>query len=93
MQLLTELVQDQRWKRSMRDSCTKPDNILFNELWPGRRTLSTVVLPFPGPAGRAAVRAMETVAAGRRWQKAAGRRWQRSRTAAGGDGGAGPEAG
>ena len=33
------------------DSLTVADNALFNQVWPGRRVLSTVVLPPPGPAG------------------------------------------
>ncbi|TFV53694.1 GNAT family N-acetyltransferase [Blastococcus sp. TF02A-35] len=35
------------------DSLTVPDNELFNQLWPARRTLSTVVVPY-GPGGRTA---------------------------------------
>lgn len=42
------------------DSGTVPDNALFNQLWPGRRTLSTVLVPLHGPIGGA------TVAAARR---------------------------
>jgi CelD/BcsL family acetyltransferase involved in cellulose biosynthesis len=40
-----------------RDSCTVPDNALFNELWPRRRTLSTVVVPLHGRVGSAALAA------------------------------------
>ncbi|MCW2583981.1 MAG: hypothetical protein JWQ53_2771 [Klenkia sp.] len=35
----------------VRDSVTAPDNVLFNQLWPDRRRLSTLVVPGPGHAG------------------------------------------
>lgn len=36
-----------------RDSATVPHNTLFNQFWPSRRTLSTVLAPLRGPAGDA----------------------------------------
>ena len=48
-----------------RDSATLPDNTVFNQLWPARRTLSTVVVPLHGPTGSAAVRALRFVQAHR----------------------------
>ena len=38
-----------------RDSLTVPDNELFNQLWAGRLSLSTVVVPLGGPVGSGAV--------------------------------------
>ncbi|TKJ28114.1 GNAT family N-acetyltransferase [Blastococcus sp. CCUG 61487] len=38
-----------------RDSATVPDNTLFNQLWSGRRTLSTVLVPLHGPLGSTAL--------------------------------------
>ncbi|WP_159961726.1 GNAT family N-acetyltransferase [Blastococcus haudaquaticus] len=46
-----------------RDSCTVPDNTLFNQLWPSRRRLSTVVVPMRGRTGTVAVTGIE----GARW--------------------------
>ena len=43
-----------------RDSATVPDNTLFNQLWPDRMTLSTVVVPLRGSLGGGAVAAMRT---------------------------------
>jgi Acetyltransferase (GNAT) domain len=38
-----------------RDSSTVPDNTLFNQLWPSRRTLSTLVVPLHGRIGSTAL--------------------------------------
>ncbi|MGY2127003.1 GNAT family N-acetyltransferase [Blastococcus sp. SYSU DS0617] len=46
-----------------RDSATVPDNTLFNQLWPGRRRFSTVLVPLSGAAGSV------TLAAARRVQQ------------------------
>ncbi len=46
-----------------RDSCTVPDNVLMNRLWPDRRTLSTVLVPLPGRAGTATLAALRRAAA------------------------------
>jgi hypothetical protein len=45
-----------------RDSATSPDNTLFNQLWPSRTTLSTVVVPLHGRVGRVAVHAARAAA-------------------------------
>jgi hypothetical protein len=44
------------------DSGTVPDNTLFNQLWPSRRTLSTVLVPVHGPIGGATVAAARRLA-------------------------------
>lgn len=41
---------------AVRDSVTLTDNDLFNQVWPARRTLSTVIVPPSGRAGTAATR-------------------------------------
>jgi CelD/BcsL family acetyltransferase involved in cellulose biosynthesis len=58
-QLLVDLIDDPARARPVRDSCTSPENTLFNQLWPDRRTLSTIVLPLHGAAGSVAVRTLE----------------------------------
>lgn len=41
-----------------RDSCTAASNVTESQVWPGRRALSTAVVPFASPTGRTAVRAL-----------------------------------
>ncbi len=45
------------------DSCTDPNNEMFNRLWPDRRKLATTVLPASGPLGKVAVPALRTAIA------------------------------
>ena len=48
------------------DSCAEPDNELINGLWPDRRTLSTLVFPAAGMAGRVRLAVLGLAAAIRR---------------------------
>lgn len=45
------------------DSCTAPDNEMYNRLWRDRRELTTTVAPAPGTRGRLAVPALRAVMA------------------------------
>jgi CelD/BcsL family acetyltransferase involved in cellulose biosynthesis len=58
----------------MLDSCTAPDNELYNRLWRDRRELASTVLPAAGARGRVAVPAVRAAIAlrERRRQRAAG---------------------
>jgi hypothetical protein len=52
-----------------RDSATAPENALFNQLWPSRLAMSTVVIPLHGRVGNLAVHASRVLAQGReRWR-------------------------
>lgn len=54
MQMLARQVEEaDEHPDELRDSVTLTDNTLFNQVWPGRRRLSTIVVPGPGPAGAA----------------------------------------
>ena len=44
-----------------RDSCTAASNVTESQVWPGRRTLSTALVPFASPAGRTVVGALAAV--------------------------------
>jgi len=50
---------------AFRDSCTAAGNVTESQVWPGRRRISTVVLPFAAPASRALVAALAAVRARR----------------------------
>ncbi|MCW2810734.1 MAG: Acetyltransferase involved in cellulose biosynthesis, CelD/BcsL family [Friedmanniella sp.] len=41
-----------------RDSCTAADNVTESQVWPGRRSMATVIVPFASLASRATVRAL-----------------------------------
>lgn len=54
------------------DSATVPDNTLFNQLWPSRKPMSTLVAPLHGAVGSAAVAAARAVASLRARRRASG---------------------
>jgi hypothetical protein len=55
-QLLMHCIDEGAASRfAWRDSATVPDNTLFNQLWPSRMTLSTILVPLHGRVGSAAV--------------------------------------
>ena len=50
---------------AMRDSCTAAENVTESQVWPGRRRVSDVVVPFAGPVSRAGVSALARLRARR----------------------------
>jgi hypothetical protein len=62
-----ESMEDGRY--AWRDSATVPENALFNQLWPGRLPMSTVVVPLHGRVGGAALPVARALARQRdRWR-------------------------
>ncbi len=51
---------------ALRDSCTAAGNVTESQVWPGRRRVSDVVVPFAGPVSRAAVSGLGRLRARRR---------------------------
>lgn len=47
------------------DSCTDPENTLFNDLWPDRRQVATIALPLDNHLGKAVIHGMDML---RRWR-------------------------
>jgi CelD/BcsL family acetyltransferase involved in cellulose biosynthesis len=50
---------------ALRDSCTAAGNVTESQVWPGRRRVSDVVVPFAGPVGRIGVAALARLRARR----------------------------
>ena len=53
------------------DSCAVPDHPMINRLWPGRRTMQTMILSTGGFGADMAVSLLPAL----RWAKRVGRRW------------------
>jgi len=51
---------------ALRDSCTAAGNVTESQIWPGRRRVSDVVVPFAGPLSRTAVSVLDRLRARRR---------------------------
>ena len=51
---------------ALRDSCTAAENVTESQVWPGRRRVADVVVPFAGPVSRAGVGVLARLRARRR---------------------------